>query len=267
MISDQDRLNAFFPIAAEMDAIVANQAVRSAVPEIIERINLGTAGIILVAPLENSRGEGRFKHVWQSHPNVPPTALRIYPFFAEDAPIHSIAAQIVSEFQWAGYNHPAHTIVVNMDAKETKRCMAWFLVHEFGHALVNLKEGYAFTDRVSPRDRMTAQEVSMRTFDYQLMRALGGSRYQTEVDRAIYWIKKCEQRGDKQKMIEYFYGKGKALELCVGQCPEPAGETFRDEIFFLLCFLDAIDRSQPPHLAQKMKCKLMEERFNYMIGD
>ena len=267
MISDQERLSAFFSVATAMDAMVPNPAVRSALPEIVERINLGATGIILMRPLESLQNNFNFKHIWQSRPTLPPTALRIYPFFAGDAKIHSTAAQIISEFHWAGYTHPGHTIMVNMEAKETKRCMAWFLTHEFGHALANLKEGYAFTDRTSPHDRMTAQEVSMRTFDYRLMRALGGSQYRAEVDKAIYWIKKCEEKDDKQKLTDYFYDKGKALSLCLGECPDPTGETFRDEIFFLLCYLDAIDRSQPPHLAPQLKCQLMKERFNYMIGD
>ncbi len=267
MITDQERMNAFWAITKEMDLIVQNPVVHLYVPEIVQRLNQGSAGVVIVAPTIDLEGRPVLKSIWHSMANtMPQHSLKVYPLFAQDAQIHETFARVVSDCKWAIYQCPTHTITLNMDAGETLRYKACFLIHELGHAWENLTEGLAFSDQVHPRHKRVLQESKMRIFDCKLMLALGGPQYQAEVDRAVYWIRKHDREFQKKhERPDYFRGKGAALSLCLGPPLNPQSEGYRDELFMLYCLFAAIDRSQKTLDATAIRCRLMEDRFSYMI--
>lgn len=253
MVTNHDRLGAFKTLMEELARIDQIPAVRAFLPEYEQRIG-ALKDFYLLTPFCNGDGNLQFDMFWAPSESITPASLKIYPYFPEDAKLHSVLSKsgIVNGLSYAVYNRPNHQIFFNIFAKETLRFVASVFVHELGHALVSKRSGMALSKAEDPLEKRIAEEVVMRTFDYKFALAIGGPAYTELFEKGVYRTKKVRER-DPMKTPK-FAGTGTALDLCFGPPPTELGKHYRDSLFQLYCELANADRNMKGHQALRWKC-------------
>jgi hypothetical protein len=263
MVSDQERFKAWQMMSKEIDEV--GRIAGGAVPGLVERLNVGVDGFYVVAPRHKTEAGLVFELIHTTSPNVSLKSLKIYPFFLSDVEVGwdgFSTTGLISGRSFSEYWRPMHQISFSAEPRETWRAMACVFIHELGHALAARKNGCAMTGLVSPLQERIQEETDMRTFDYRLMIALGGSAYQTEFDRGVYWMKRFRHKNVAGRKFPDFTGKGSALSLCLGPPSTPRVASERDFLFRVYCDLAAADRNLAPDLAKKIKCKIVAESMD-----
>lgn len=256
MISDQERLDGFFAILEETKKMT-EQA--SYLPGVQERSNLLANGFTIVSPRLTKDSRLGFTPIWASSPNIYKERLRIYPRFSQDEKLHS-ALNNDTMSRYGSHTRLYHQINLGV-LSETRRYMAYVLIHELGHAIIAEQRRLIMTEYIYSLAENITEEAEMRTFDYQLLLAIGGSEYQIAVDKALYWIQK-ERRAHKpgQKPLTPF-DMGHCLDLIFGQ-PIPENKSKRNSLFELLCCMMDADRSFPMPIATNLKNQLIKNYYH-----
>lgn len=254
MVTNHDRLGAFKTLMEELALIDQIPAVRASLPEYAQRLG-ALNDFYLMTPHRNSDGNLHFDKFWAPSESITPFSLKIYPYFPEDAQLHSVLSEsgLANGSAWAVYHRPNHQVFFNIFAKETLRFVASVFIHELGHALVAKTSGLAMTAGEDTLEQRTTEEVVMRTFDYKFALALGGQQYADLFDEGVYQTKVArESSGFKQPPL--FRGKGVALDLCFGPPSTEMGRRFRDFQFQLYCEFANADRTMETQKANQWKC-------------
>ncbi len=199
MISDKKRVAAINPIVLEAERIYR---AASNIPEIselnkeVEKEHMVVVGpykdgsIKSIATME-TKGNNESPDLNQEEFRA---ALKIYPFFKEDAVFGTFFKEC-SFHDLGAYGCYNHTIMINMETPETTRFQAHTLLHELQHAMRAKKEKRVFSVNVrSNRERMI-EETKIWTVDYKILLAMGGKDYEREAKETadqIYdcWVKK-----------------------------------------------------------------------------
>lgn len=243
MISKRDRHGAFRTLIGELVNIDRIPAVRSSLPEYGKRLGV-LNDFYLVEPSLNSENNLQFDMFWKrpNHQSVTPSSLKIYPYFPEDASLHSVLSEsgLANGSSYAVYHRPNNQIFFNLFAHETLRFVASAFIHELGHALTALHNNLAMSKLEDSLEERIDEEVDMRTFDYNFALALGGLKYADLFNKGVYYTKKARERSNFKNPPD-FAGSGVALDLCFGSPLTEQGKRFRDLLFQLYCELANAD--------------------------
>ena len=265
MIPDQERIDCWLALARELDQIGLNPAVRSQLPEARERLNIGMAGLSVVAPRFTTREGLDFQAIFCYKPEAFNHSLKIYPFVNEDLALGwsgFATTGLATGNSYAEYWRPMNQVSFCAKPKETLRALACMFIHELGHVLAAKKNGHANSYFISPLSERIDEEVAMRNFDCKLLLALGGPAYRQECDRGIYWIgknrkKKCNKQ--PENWLDFFAGKGAVYSSFLGPPPTAQVASERDALLRLHCDFMAADQNLNSVGAMNFKRKIIQE--------
>lgn len=124
MATNHDRLGAFKTLMEELAKIDQIPVVRALLPEYAQRIGV-LKDFYLVTPFRNADGNLQFDRFWAPSASVTPSSLKIYPYFPEDAQLHSVLSEsgLADGSSYAAYHRPNHHVFFNIFAE--KRCGLW----------------------------------------------------------------------------------------------------------------------------------------------
>jgi hypothetical protein len=261
MVSDQERLDAWRLVTQEVTNILEKlnnfPDLRQAVTERIDQIQVGIA---LMKPDEDPHSPTMYNVLCFSHPE---TALagghvKICLHFSGDFQNREQMRRYFEDNpDYGRYVVQYDTLTLRMDSGETYGRMACTLIHELGHRLVAKQKGLIgvnINGLVTDQERLL-EEATLRTFDCQLMFALGGPSYKSLVEEMAFKFMRYRTR--QQKKPPRWEGAGSALDWCWGPLQSNEGKMGRDFIFRLYSELMAIDKYAPAQIVWAEKCKLI----------
>lgn len=258
---DEFRLSQLDKIIEQIDQIAQLGKVKMLSPETIARADyLREANLMVPLLLDSGEEDCCFieSSGWFVRKEYDPLSLKIIPFLEEDArlgPIGKYYKEVVAD---ASYGPLEHTIILNLDYKETERYRAISLLHEAGHAMAAWQENRAHKVSASERsyDDKMEEELKMWLHSAWLTQLLGGQDYCAALTSAANRIICNRLAGLNGLQLDP--GGGKAFDFCFGKAPNQDIASGRDILFLVYAEFTAATCHLTPDLAHQHQIELIK---------
>lgn len=257
-------------VLGEILKIASNPIVISDFPEIAQRVDLmRNVGVLVGVSFDtliaaNGASCEKLKSLQSFNPknrSAGEKSIALCPIFSDGFSEAKHCFNFDPEHTFAGYGAENNFIVFNAQKIETLSAMAFYILHELGHAKAAYERGDVFSRKSrnrSTKDRV-AEEMELWTLDYKLLLALGGYKYCLLAFEFACLAYKYHAGLSDNFPIN---GCGHALKEFWGSSPSVRADDGRDASFATYSSLYAADIFFSPEESRAIKLDFMEKAYN-----